>query len=351
MLADRYEQRDGTGIQCAYQCVQYCVDENFDNRGVRSMSIGKRQRHRLEINHVDFQKALNAVWAAGKGCRREPMSYNPPEAIRLSLRAEIDARAIVWQPRNVPTHKHDYFHGVVKYFVYEGSWSLSDSTWEHNADCKGAIVVFGSKPGKCSTELIIIRSDRWLFFDEFGLFEAGTADSIKNAKAVSGALRATVSSTDTGLASGALRATKSPVVVDATQEPSYVHFSNQSDLVVEEAHHEFYRRAFERKQWQAEVQDAAGGTAGGNHFSLESTLRVKILSAQRADPGLTHILNPLLKPAPKGAVKVSDATSQAGYRMAVDGVLEKSVSTKGGQTYVPVIPDGDLGTNATWKWW
>ncbi len=137
MLADRYEQRDGTGVQCAYQCVQYCVDENFENRGMRSMSVGKRQRHRLEIGHADFQKALNAVWAAGKGCRREPMSYNPPEAIRLSLRAEIDARAIVWQPRGVPTHKPNYFHEVVKYFKYDGSWSLTDSTWERDEDRKG----------------------------------------------------------------------------------------------------------------------------------------------------------------------------------------------------------------------
>ena len=172
------------------------------------MCIGKRRRHRLEINHVDFQKALNAVWAAGKGCRREPTSYNPPETIRPSLRAEIDARAIVWQPRQVPTHRPNYFHEVGKYFVYEGTWSLSDSTWEHNADCKGAIVVFGGKPGKCSTELIIIRSDRWLFFDEFGMFETGTADSIKDAKAVSCALRATASSTNTSPDSCALRAAR-----------------------------------------------------------------------------------------------------------------------------------------------
>ena len=69
--------------------------------------------------------------------------------------------------------------------------------------------------------------------------------------------------------------------------------------MVEEAHSEFYRRAFERKQWQSEVQDAVGGTAGGNHFAIESSLRVKMLIAQRVDAGLSTILDPLLKPPPK----------------------------------------------------
>ena len=257
------------------------------------MSIGKRRRHKLEIGHIDFQKALHAVWAAGKGCRHEPMSYDPPEAIRLGLRSELDTGAIVWQPRRVPTDKPNCLRDVVKFFVYDGKWSLSDPTWEQNADCKGAVVVFGGRPGRRSTEVVVIRSDRWLFFDEFGLFEVGTADSIKEARAVSCAERATVLATDKSPNSCALRATKANVVVDDTQEPNYVHLSNQSDLVVEEANHEFYRRAFDRKQWQAEVQDVAGGTAGGNHFSLESSLRVKILSAQRADPSLSHIFSTL----------------------------------------------------------
>ena len=210
-------------------------------------------------------------------------------------------------------------------------------------------------------ELVIIRSDRWLFFDEYGLFEANAPEAVRQARTESSAGRAFTGEVDSTLKGGAGRAldrscsagraTKGNVAADFSQEPNYVHLSSRSDLVVEEAQSEFYRRAFERKQWQSEVQDAAGGTAGGNHFAIESSLRVKMLIAQRAHAGLSAILDPLLKPPPKGAVKASDTTSQAGYRVATDGVLEKSVSTKGGQAYVPVVPDGDLGTNATWKWW
>ena len=76
-----------------------------------------------------------------------------------------------------------------------------------------------------------------------------------------------------------------------------------------------------------------------------------MLTAQRADPGLAAVLQPLLKAPPKGALKASDGAVQAGFRLAVDGVLEKSVSTKGGPAWAPVVPNGEVGTNATWKWW
>jgi hypothetical protein len=198
---------------------------------------------------------------------------------------------------------------------------------------KGNIII-------CKNDTIIIRSDRWLFFDEYGLFEAKARDSVSQARKESCSFANEVfNSSDPDRcaerASGegvtvscAERAFGDNELVNESVDTNYVHVSSRSDLVVEESQQEFTQRAFKRKQWQSEVQDTIGGAAGGNHFDIESGLRVRMLTSQRADPGLAAILEPLLKTPPKGALKASDSAVQAGFRLAVDGVLEKSVSTR-----------------------
>jgi hypothetical protein len=205
------------------------------------------------------------------------------------------------------------------------------------------------------------------FFDEYGLFEAKAGDLVSQARKKSCLSTDRVgtcsSGGDAAHAVGSSSSTTEPPMtkqslssvgndlVNESVDTNYVHVGSRTDLVVEESQQEFHRRAFKRKQWQADVQDTIGGAAGGNHFDIESSLRVRMLTAQRADASLAAVLQPLLKAPPKGALKASDGAVQAGFRLAVDGVLEKSVSTKGGPAWVPVVPNGEVGTNATWKWW
>ena len=99
------------------------------------------------------------------------------------------------------------------------------------------------------------------------------------------------------------------------------------------------RRWYEKEARRREVlAEDARADAGEPGAEIGASLRVTWLCAQRADPKLLGMFGK------KGV--------PSGYRVAEDGLLERSVVAAHDRAlWVPVVPDGNATAHLTWKRW
>jgi len=86
---------------------------------------------------------------------------------------------------------------------------------------------------------------------------------------------------------------------------------------------------------RAEVAEEARAENGESDFVISGSLRSAWYQAQRSDPALVNLIKRPGEP----------------YRLADDGLLERSVILKGKDpaVFVPVVPGGEAGSGVSWK--
>ena len=97
----------------------------------------------------------------------------------------------------------------------------------------------------------------------------------------------------------------------------------------------------ENEAREANVEDIKA-SEGESEFQVGKALRSSWAQVQRLDPSLHSIFK-----------KISQDADRSGYRVAKDGVLERSVHLPEplGQSWVPVVPEGEACAHTSWKRW